>query len=113
MGAETPESLSATSLDPYGQLVKLLVPDALSVVFFDRMGVALWNSDSVDDPDLQAPLATIHAVDFVSTGDPADGAAEPLPGDQTGYTLVLRDTSHARLGSLWLVCRGQRSLADI
>lgn len=115
--AETPESVSATSLDPYGQLVKLLLPDALSVVFFDRMGVALWHSDSVDDPDLQAPLATIHAVDFVATGDPADGAVEPLPGEQTGYTLVLRDTSRARLGSLWLVCRNssgtQRSLADM
>lgn len=91
----------------------LLLPDALSVAFFDRMGVALWNSDSVDDPDRHAPLASVHAVDFVATCDTTECAADPLPGDQTGYTLVLRDTSHARLGSLWLVCRGQRALADV
>jgi diguanylate cyclase (GGDEF)-like protein len=114
---ESPELLSATSLDPYGQLVKLLMPDALSIVFFDRMGVALWNSDSVDDPELQSPLASVHAVDFIAAGDAADGAAEPLPGEQTGYTLVLRDASRERLGSIWLVCRNptgaQRSLTDV
>ncbi|HEX9208653.1 MAG TPA: EAL domain-containing protein [Steroidobacteraceae bacterium] len=111
---ETPESLGATSLDPYGQLVKLLLPDALAVTFFDRMGVAIWNSDSVDDPDTRAPL---HCVDLVSVDAAADGAMEALAGDQAAYTLALRDSAGARLGSLWLVCRnppgGPRSLADV
>ncbi|NJD31095.1 MAG: EAL domain-containing protein [Gammaproteobacteria bacterium] len=102
---DTPELLSATSLDPYGQLVKLLVPDALAIVFFDRMGVALWSSDGIDDPDLAPPLACVHAVDPVGIDDATDGTVEPLPGEQTGYALVLRSASRTRLGSLWLVCR--------
>ena len=114
---ETPELLSATSLDPYGQLVKLLVPDALSIVFFDRMGVALWNSESVDDPERQPSLASVHAIDSIAVDDASDGAVEPLPGEQAGYTLVLRDASRTRLGTIWLVCRNpagaQRSLADV
>ena len=39
-----PAPISATSLDPYGQLVKMLLPRAQSIAIYDRMGVARLGS---------------------------------------------------------------------
>jgi hypothetical protein len=50
---DAPAPIGATSLDPYGQLIKMLLPRANSIVIYDRLGVALWASDGFDDPDLQ------------------------------------------------------------
>ncbi|HLS82506.1 MAG TPA: hypothetical protein VK025_13995, partial [Steroidobacter sp.] len=41
-----------TSFDPYGQLIKMLMPRALCIAIYDRNGTALWLSDSCDGPDL-------------------------------------------------------------
>ena len=42
----------STSLDPYGQLIKMLMPRALCIAIYDRMGVPLWQSDGCDGTDL-------------------------------------------------------------
>ena len=49
---DAPLPVSATSLDPYGQLIKMLLPRAQSIVVYDRMGVCIWESDGVEGPDL-------------------------------------------------------------
>ena len=36
--------------DPYGQLIKMLLPRAHAIAIYDRLGVALWASDGFDDP---------------------------------------------------------------
>ncbi len=42
----------STSLDPYGQLVKMLMPRASCIAIYDRNSVPLWLSDGCDGPDL-------------------------------------------------------------
>src|SRR5690606_18636210 len=37
-----PALISATSLDPYGQLVKMLLPRAQAIAIYDRMGLPVW-----------------------------------------------------------------------
>ena len=49
---DAPASFSATSLDPYGQLVKMLLPRAQSIVIYDRMGVPIWVSEGLDESAL-------------------------------------------------------------
>ena len=45
------ESLS-TTLDPYGQLIKMLMPRALCIAIYEAMGMPLWSSEGYDGPDL-------------------------------------------------------------
>ena len=34
--------ISVTSLDPYGQLIKMLMPRAQSIAIYDRIGLPVW-----------------------------------------------------------------------
>jgi diguanylate cyclase (GGDEF)-like protein len=43
------------SLDPYGQLLRMLMPRALGIGFYDARGNPLWVADGYDGPD-PAPL---------------------------------------------------------
>lgn len=85
------ESLS-TSLDPYGQLIKMLMPRAVCIAIYDRMGMPMWLSDGYDGHDL-TQLAE-EALSFARNGqcDPAehDGFARSWEGD-TSYVFLLRD----------------------
>ena len=42
-------------LDPYGQLLRMLVPRALGIAFYDARGRLLWAAEGYDGPD-PAPL---------------------------------------------------------
>jgi len=42
-------------LDPYGQLLRMLMPRALGIGFYDARGATLWVADGYDGPD-PAPL---------------------------------------------------------
>jgi diguanylate cyclase (GGDEF)-like protein len=46
------------NLDPYGQLLRMLMPRALGIGFYDAKGVALWVADGYDGPD-PTPLVTL------------------------------------------------------
>ena len=63
---DAPLPVSATSLDPYGQLIKMLLPCAQSIVVYDRMGVCIWESDGVEGPDLLSLMEGAHGDE---TGD--------------------------------------------
>jgi diguanylate cyclase (GGDEF)-like protein len=47
------------NLDPYGQLVKMLLPRALGVGFYDARGAPLWVAPGYDGPD---PLPLVEAA---------------------------------------------------
>jgi len=51
------------NLDPYGQLLRMLMPRALGIGFYDTAGVALWVAPGYDGPDplplVQAALANV------------------------------------------------------
>lgn len=95
----------STSLDPYGQLVKMLMPRALSIAIYDRMGVPLWLSDGCDNMDL-LQLAE-EGLNAARSGRPdpeeRDGFARSWEGD-TAYVFILRD-GDALLGALALSCQ--------
>ena len=75
----------STSLDPYGQLVKMLMPRAMCIAIYDRMSQPLWLSDGCDGPDLlQLVEESLNAargdeleVRKSATASPAHGTATP------------------------------------
>jgi len=97
--------LSGTSLDPYGQLLKMLLPRAHTIVVYDRMGETVWASENNDVTDLQALLQRAQTAELAAPGAIGAGLAEPLPGEQIAYLFMLRDEAGAMLGSVAMVSR--------
>jgi diguanylate cyclase (GGDEF)-like protein len=63
------------NLDPYGQLLRMLMPRAQGIGFYDARGAELWVADGYDGPDpaplvasalAQAPPATTSGIDGFS-----------------------------------------------
>lgn len=90
----------STSLDPYGQLIKMLMPRALCIAVYDSMGTPLWLSDGCDGPDLLQIVE--EALNSARSGNPDpeehDGFARSWDGD-TAYVFLLRDGA-ALLGAV-------------
>jgi diguanylate cyclase (GGDEF)-like protein len=103
--SDAPSPVNATSLDPYGQLIRMLLPRAQSIVFYDRMGVCVWESDGVEGPDLLALMQDAHSAEMAKDASGTDGCVERLPGEQTAYVFMLRDPSGELIGTVGLVCR--------
>ena len=98
------QSLS-TSLDPYGQLMKMLMPRALSIAIYDRMATPLWLSDGAEGPDL--PQLVEEALNAARSGEPdpneRDGFSRSWDGD-TAYIFILREGAEL-LGAVAISCR--------
>ncbi|HEY6643072.1 EAL domain-containing protein [Povalibacter sp.] len=98
------QSLS-TSLDPYGQLMKMLMPRALCIGIYDRMATPLWLSDGCEGPDL--PQLVEEALNAARSPDPdpseRDGFARSWDGE-TAYVFILREGNEL-LGAVGLSCR--------
>lgn len=98
------QSLS-TSLDPYGQLMKMLMPRALCIAIYDRMGTPLWLSDGCEGPDL--PQLVEEALNSARSADPdpseREGFARSWDGE-TAYVFILREGGEL-LGAVALSCR--------
>ena len=75
--SDAPAPLSGTSLDPYGQLLKMLLPRAQSIVVYDRLGVTVWASGDSDDIELQALQQHAQAAELAEPGALGEGFAEP------------------------------------
>jgi diguanylate cyclase (GGDEF)-like protein len=103
--ADTPAPLNGTSLDPYGQLLKMLLPRAHVIVVYDRLGVTVWSSDDNDDTELQALQQHAQVAEQAEPGAIGAGFAEPLPGEQIAYFFLLRDSAGFMLGSVGMVSR--------
>ena len=58
--AQTPTP-AATALDPYGQLIRMLLPRAQSIAIYASGGRTLWAADGQDDPDLHQLAAELLA----------------------------------------------------
>jgi diguanylate cyclase (GGDEF)-like protein len=100
-----PAPAGGTSLDPYGQLIKMLVPRADAIVFYDRMGVVLWATDGQDFAELQALVQDAQSIELSEPGKAGDGFAAPLVDEQMAYVFVLRDAAGALLGVVGMVSR--------
>ena len=102
--AEGPAPISTTSLDPYGQLVKMLMPRAQSIVIYDRMGLPVWLNEGVDAPELHHHLQDALEQEL-GDGERSDGFCEPVDREHSAYVFLLRDGQRALLGAVGLVCR--------
>ncbi len=95
----------STSLDPYGQLVKMLMPRALCIAIYDRMSMPLWLSDGCDGPDLLQLVEESLAAARNNDPDPEerDGFARAWDGGGA-YVFILRDAT-TLLGALAISCQ--------
>ena len=102
---DAPAPLNGTSLDPYGQLLKMLLPRAHSIVVYDGIGVVLWASEDNDDLEPQALQQHAQAAELTTPGALGAGIAEPQPGEQVAYLFLLRDGTGDMLGSVGMMSR--------
>ncbi|MCU0975946.1 MAG: EAL domain-containing protein [Steroidobacteraceae bacterium] len=92
MNAVLPLHLSAArpSLDPYGHLLRMLVPRASGIVFYDGHGTPLWVSDGYDGPDPAPVVEQALARIPPATTAQIDGFALDFEGAPS-YAFRLRD----------------------
>ena len=90
--------VSATSLDSYGQLIKLLMPRALTIAIYDRNAVPLWITDGVENPDLQefAQEVIAQLAGLGEQGRGKGGAAREWNGE-SAYIFVMPTRPASRL----------------
>ncbi len=90
---ELPQHLASVkpNLDPYGQLLRMLMPRALGIGLFDAKGNTLWVADGYDGPD-PAPLvqAALAEVPPATTGR-IDGFSQDHEG-APAYVFRLRNS---------------------
>ncbi len=92
MVAAVPLHLSAAkpSLDPYGHLLRMLVPRATGIAFYDSRGTPLWIADSYDGPDPQPLVEDALAAPPPATTAQIDGFLRDFEG-APAYVFRLRD----------------------
>ncbi len=127
-----------TSLDPYGQLIKMIMPRAVGVAIYDRAGMPLWISDGFENADLQemineavalcgAPTSTNQArSNQVSSNQATSAQANPGQeqsglmrdwGGDSAYIFAMRDGAHVPIGYVAIILpdtnNGARSFTTI
>ncbi len=98
-------AMDTVSLNPYGQLLKVLLPRALNIAIHDRNGLCLWLADACQTAELQQ-LAEDEVARTQLEPTDADGYAGrmvPLDGE-TAYVFPLRDHQRNLLGVVVLAC---------
>jgi diguanylate cyclase (GGDEF)-like protein len=105
--ADPLSSAGSTSLDPYGQLLQMLMPRAHAIAIHDALGVTVWITD-VEDSELQTLLQHAQSSEAAEQGAIGAGFAEPLPGEQIGYLFALRDAAGTMIGSVGMISRESR-----
>jgi diguanylate cyclase (GGDEF)-like protein len=96
----------STSLDPYGQLLRMLLPRASGIAIFDHSGLALWTSDGCEGPDI--PQLIEEALDGARQARPVAEERDGIQrswGSDTGYVFILRE-GRELLGAVAVSCRG-------
>ncbi len=104
LASDANPSSRTTALDPYGQLMRMLMPRAQSIAIYDRMGVPAWMSDGRDVPELRRLLQEALTAEL-QPGDRSPGRMEPTDGEHAAYVFLLRDREDALVGAAGVVCR--------
>jgi len=91
------------SFEPYAQLIRSLMPRAISVTVFDAAGEMRWTSETTTGPDL-AHLVTLILPDARQDGS-ALGQLETLEGGLPVYFCWLRNDLQALVAIVAVVCR--------
>jgi diguanylate cyclase (GGDEF)-like protein len=101
---ETPAPVSLTSLDPYGQLVKMLLPRAQSIAIYDRMGLPVWLNDGVDSPELHRLVQEALASELVGDSR-GDGFSDSIDDEHVAHVFLLRGAGGAVTGAVGMISR--------
>ncbi|HUN27651.1 MAG TPA: bifunctional diguanylate cyclase/phosphodiesterase [Steroidobacteraceae bacterium] len=92
-----------SSLEPYAQLIRCLLPRAASVAVFDAEGNPRWSSEPDMGPDL---VALVDDTLYTARSDTKfEGRVVTLGGDTPVYVCALRDESQELLALLAIPCR--------
>jgi diguanylate cyclase (GGDEF)-like protein len=94
----------STTLEPYGQLIRMLMPRAQSIAIYDRMGVPAWMSDGRDVPELRRLLQEALSAES-RAGERSTGRMQPMDGEHAVYVFLLRDGAGTMVGAAGVVCR--------
>ena len=101
---DSPAEDLQTSLNPYGQLIKMLMPRAICIAIYDREGAPLWLSDGCDGPEFQS------LVDDALLGN-SDAGFVGEWGSDPAYVFQLRDAHRSLLGIVIIPTRETGSAA--
>jgi diguanylate cyclase (GGDEF)-like protein len=110
MSAEAHENTPTTlrkSLEPYGQLIKMLLPRAASIDIFDVEGEHCWSSSEIDSLDLRSLVERAR----VAQAGTEEGMFGELDDETPVYLFRLREESGELLAILAVTCRSDGSAA--
>lgn len=93
------------SLEPYGQLIRMLMPRAESIDIFTAGGVRCWSSSALESPDLEPIVAA--ACETAPAGD--EGLLKRLDDGTPVYLFWLLDDSGERLALLAVTAKAERN----
>jgi diguanylate cyclase (GGDEF)-like protein len=107
MDAATAE-VAPTSFDPYGQLLKMLLPRALNFAIYDRAGLALWTADGCESDDLRQLVEDAIANNLLirTSAAGSHGLLHDVNGEHA-YVFPLVD-SHSHLQGVVVATCGER-----
>ena len=102
--SEVDPSSHSMTLEPYGQLIRMLMPRAQSIAIYDRMGVPMWMSDGRDVPELRRLLQDALSAEL-RPGERSTGRMQPMDAEHAAYIFLLRDDADTLVGAAGVVCR--------
>jgi diguanylate cyclase (GGDEF)-like protein len=103
--------LDPTSFNPYGQMLRMLLPRALSIVIYDHKAQTLWSADGCESVDLQQLVE--DEIVARQTQAPAHEWCEArrLDMDQDAAYLFGLHDQQSRLMGVVVVVQGDRTAA--
>ena len=87
--SEVNRASRSMTLEPYGQLIRMLMPRAQSIAIYDRMGMPLWMSDGRDVPELRRLLQEALS-DELHPDQRSTGRMQPMDAEHAAYVFLLR-----------------------
>jgi diguanylate cyclase (GGDEF)-like protein len=97
-------SMADTSFDPYGRLLRMLMPSLRGVIVHDGYANLVWASDEWDLSD-EPQLINEAIANAVSDTAEFPGVAKTLDADRVVYTFAVRGEQIELLGIVSLVVR--------
>ncbi len=94
----------AVPLEPFGQLIRMLLPRAQSIAIYDRLGVPVWMTDGRDAPELRRLLQEALEAELRGSECSA-GRMQRVDAEHAAYVFLLRDRSDALVGAAGVVSR--------
>lgn len=96
---------AAVPFASYAQIVRMLVPPAERIGFFDAHGQSLWINDGVEEPEFRMHVelaiarARAHRHPTIESAASTEHAADPT------HVLAVRDPAGGVVGAVGIVCR--------